>query len=257
MIMKKNAVITVMLIALAVVLAAAGALCGAVVHVAADPNFYARDSRLAVAGYMKLDVGPDGLSGEDEAAVTRYIGLTREEQEDVAWRFALYVRTPGATFEEFDILQAHEKQHMRDVRDLIVLADRVSQAALTLAAILAIAGAWTGAGLRRRGRTGLLGVLCGIGLLALIAVGFALAMNVAGFERLFVLMHKLLFTNRYWLLNPSTDILIRMMPQPLFELALSRVLARACAAFAVSAAVLAALHAIVGGMIRRHLSQKH
>ena len=254
--MKKNAAVTVLLIAAAVVLAALGALCGAVVHVAADPNFYARDSRLAVARYMGLEPGEDGLTDEDEAAVTRYVGLTREEQEEFAWRFALNVRLPGATFADFEILQAHEQQHMRDVRDLIVLSERVARVCTTLAAILAIAAAWTGTGLARRLRTGLLGAVCGIGLLALSAGGFALAMNTAGFERLFVLMHKMLFTNDLWLLNPSTDILIRMMPQPLFEMALLRVIARAGASFGAAALVLAALYGLVGGMIRRNVAQK-
>ena len=73
--MKKNAVVTGALIALAVLLAAFGALCGAVTHVAADPNFYARDSRLAVAQYMKLDVGEGGLSEEDEAVLKELLGL--------------------------------------------------------------------------------------------------------------------------------------------------------------------------------------
>ena len=253
--MKRSAHVTTLLLALAVVLAAVGALCGAVVHVAADPGFYVDDSRLAVAEYLGREVGEDGLTQLDENAVTGYVGLTREEQEDVAWRFALYVRTPGATFEEFDILQAHEKQHMRDVRDLIVLAENVAKMCTTLAAILAIAAAWTGVGLKRRLRAGLTGALCGVLLLALIAGGFALAMRIAGFERLFVRMHELLFTNRYWLLNPSTDILIRMMPQPLFERALSRVAARAGTSFAAAALVLAALYALIGGMIRRNLAE--
>ena len=254
--MKQWPKLTILLIAAAVALAAVGALCGAVVHVSADPNFYARDSRLAVARYMGLEPGEDGLTGEDEAAVTRYVGLTREEQEEFAWRFALSVRTPGATFADFEILQAHEQQHMRDVRDLIVLADRVARECTTLAAIFAIAAAWTGAGLARRLRVGLLGALCGIGVLALVAGGFALAMNTAGFERLFVLMHEMLFTNDLWLLNPSTDILIRMMPQPLFEAALLRVIAQAGASFAAVALALAALYGLVGGMIRRNVSKE-
>ena len=254
--MKRGPVITVLLIAIAAQLAAAGALCGAVVRVAADPNFYARDSRLAVAQELGLDVGEDGLSEADEAAVTNYVGLTREEQEEFAWRFALNVRLPGATFADFDILQAHEQQHMRDVRDLIVLAEKAAKGCTTLAAILVIVAAWTGAWLARRLRTGLLGVACGGGVLALIAGGAVLAMNTVGFERLFILMHEMLFTNRYWLLNPSTDMLIRMMPQPLFETALSRVLAQAGASFAGVALALAAVYGIVGGMIRRNMAEE-
>lgn len=41
---------------------------------------------------------------------------------------------------------------------------------------------------------------------------------------MFVGMHRMLFINDNWLLNPATDILIRMMPQNLFETALADVL---------------------------------
>ena len=32
----------------------------------------------------------------------------------------------------------------------------------------------------------------------------------------FVLLHKLLFTNDLWLLNPQTDLLIALMPEGMF-----------------------------------------
>ena len=247
---------TVLLIAIAIMLAALSALCGAVVHVSADPELYGNESRLAVAKYLGREVGQEGLSELDETAVTKYVGLSREEQEDVAWKFALNVRLPGATFADFDILNEREQQHMRDVRDLIVLADRVSQASAFVAALLVVAAAWTGAGLAHRARTGLLGALCGMGALALIAGAFLLAMNTAGFERLFVLMHQTLFANDLWLLNPSTDILIRMMPQPLFEMALGSVLRGALARFGVVLALLTAAHLIIGGIVRRNLTER-
>ena len=253
--MKQLSKTTVLLVALSVMLAALGAFCGAAYGMATDASFYVDDSRLAVARYLGREIGEDGLTELDETAVTKYVGLTREEQTAFADETARQMGQANATF-ELELLQAHEQQHMRDVRDLILLADGVARASLTFAAILAIAAAWTGANLARRKRTGLLGALCGIGLLALIAGAFVLAMNTAGFERLFYGMHELLFTNRYWLLNPSTDILIRMMPQPLFEMALVRLLADTGIRFAVVLAILAALYAIIGGMIRRNVTER-
>ena len=32
------------------------------------------------------------------------------------------------------------------------------------------------------------------------------------FNRLFILFHRIAFTNDLWLLNPRTDLLIRLMP---------------------------------------------
>ena len=69
-------------------------------------------------------------------------------------------------------------------------------------------------------------------------------------------MHELLFTNDLWLMNPETDVLIRMMPQLLFERAAVSVAQRAGISFAVICALLAAVYLVVGGMIRRNLSER-
>lgn len=47
-------------------------------------------------------------------------------------------------------------------------------------------------------------------------------------------MHRMLFINDNWLLNPATDILIRMMPQNLFETALADVLGQFARALVLS-----------------------
>ena len=49
-----------------------------------------------------------------------------------------------------------------------------------------------------------LGLLVGIGSLA------------GGFDRMFLLFHKISFTNDFWQLNPSRDALIAMFPQGVF-----------------------------------------
>ena len=44
------------------------------------------------------------------------------------------------------------------------------------------------------------------------------------FNRLFYLLHELLFTNDLWLLNPQTDLLIALMPEGMFMFLARRVL---------------------------------
>ena len=39
---------------------------------------------------------------------------------------------------------------------------------------------------------------------------------VADFDGLFLTFHRLAFRNDLWLLNPRTDLLIRLMPEDLF-----------------------------------------
>ena len=54
-----------------------------------------------------------------------------------------------------------------------------------------------------------------LGFLSLIAAGLALWAAV-NFDGLFVTFHRAAFRNERWLLNPRTDLLIRLMPEEMF-----------------------------------------
>lgn len=47
-------------------------------------------------------------------------------------------------------------------------------------------------------------------------VGVLITSILINFQQTFILMHKLIFTNKLWLMNYQTDLLIRMMPNQLF-----------------------------------------
>lgn len=242
--MKKLSLVTGLLAALMIVLLAAGVLLGAVCDLATDQTLYAAQSRAAVAQQLGL---------ADDAQVTAYIGLTEAEQEDAAAGIALYMAS-AAEGETLDLpmLSERERLHMQDVRGLI----RLAQGGYRLCVTLAVVIAWTGARLRRRHRAVLAGAACGVGVLILVALGVTLALNTVGFERLFVGVHRLLFANDLWLLNPETDILIRMMPETLFERAFGALLLRTAEVFGIALAMLAAVYAVIGGMIRRNVSER-
>lgn len=245
--MKEMTWLTHVLAALMVILAFVGALCGAVETIATDADFYCGQSRAAVMDTLgvtdELDVS---------AQTTAYIGLTDEEQNVFAEEIVLFMK--GETDVQPEILNEKEQQHMRDVRGLIQLAQKVSQGCVTLAAALAVVAAWTGARRKRGGM--LLGALAGLGIVALIALIVYALMHTQGFEQMFVFMHELLFTNDLWLLNPQTDILIRMMPQLLFERAGMKVVSMALQNFLITDILLMLVYTLVSGMIRRHLSEK-
>lgn len=246
--MKRLPFVTGLLAALAVILAALGALGGAVIDAATDETLYAEASRAAVAQEMRL-------SSEEE--ITAYIGLSAQEQKQAATQIVLYMAY-GDAREALDlpILNEREQLHMRDVCALIGLVRRGYQLCIPLAAALAVALAWTGARLRRKNRVVLLGALCGLGVLVACALGLALALRAVGFEALFVGMHRILFTNDLWLLNPETDVLIRMMPRTLFENAGVAVLLEAAKLFGVALILLAGVYAAVAGMIGRHILER-
>ncbi|MBR5960640.1 MAG: DUF1461 domain-containing protein [Clostridia bacterium] len=106
--------------------------------------------------------------------------------------------------------QAHEAAHMADCRELIGLAGTLRW--VTGAAALLLAGA--GFLLRKRGAFagGMMTGLCAAGLLFAGIAVWALV----NFDGLFVTFHRIAFTNEGWLLNPRTDLLIRLMPVNFF-----------------------------------------
>ena len=230
------------LVCLAVLLAALGAVLGAVRSVAVDETLYGAQARLAVMDEL-------GLASEAEASAV--IGLDAPAQDELARRIAKSMAQPEADF-AFEPLNEREQAHMRDVHALIQAAQRAAQLCVGIAAGLAVAAAWTGARLRRRRRAVLLGGACAVVLFAIAAC----AGMRGGFTPAFYRMHELLFTNDLWLMNPETDVLIRMMPQLLFERAAVSVAQRAGVSFAVICALLAAVYLVVGGMIRRNLSER-
>ena len=238
-----NRWISALFAALVVVLAAVGALCSAVISVATDETFYAEQSRAAV-GQM--------LGTQDEDAITAYIGLDAQEQAQVAQQIVIYMANAGeGDALGLEVLNERETIHMADVRRLIALCETVRTLCVSLAAGLAVVLAWTCARIKKR--VLLVGAACGAGLVLLAALAVEIGLNTAGFERLFVGMHERLFTNDLWLLNPQTDILIRMMPGTLFEQGLLQVIRLAVGAFGAMIVLLAAVYGVISGMIRRHL----
>lgn len=240
--MKKTAWITGVLTGLMVLLAALGALGMAVKNIAGDETLYAAQSRQAV-------MQAHGFS--TEAEVTAYIGLEETAQQDAAGKLAAYVT--GGADELPTVLNENERAHMRDVRGIVVTMADMGRMCLTLAAALAVVTAWTGAKQKRR-LPGILGTLAAVGLLALLAAGTAGMAASGGFERMFVAMHEVLFDNELWLMNPETDILIRMMPTQLFEQAFWVAINQALRVLLIVWAMLLAVQEIVTNMIRRHVS---
>ena len=117
---------------------------------------------------------------------------------------------------------AREQAHMADVRGLIALARAVAFAALC--AGLALLG-W---GLFFAGKASLpgpetingkqafrQGVRLGLAGLALLASGLAV-WAILNFDGFFVTFHRLAFTNDLWLMDPRTDLIIRLMPTSFF-----------------------------------------
>ena len=243
--MNKMAWITGILTGAMLLLAALGALGTAVTDIAGDEAFYTAQSRQAV-------MEEKGFTSQEQ--VSAYIGLDEVQQAQLGRELAAYV-TGKADALTADALNEKEQRHMADVRGIVLALAGMGKTCLTLAAALAVAAAWTGAKLKRRRLPRLLGGLAALLLLALPVLLVASGIAGGGFAQMFTAMHEALFDNDLWLMDPRTDILIRMMPQTLFEQALLDVTSRAMRTLLIVWVALLALHGIVGSMIRRHLTE--
>ena len=247
-VMKKLSWITGILTCLMVLFAALGAVCGTIDQIATDENFYGGMSRAAVAKYLNVENDP-----QISTKVTEYIGLDDAQQTVFAGEMAAFMA--GETDAQPEILNEKEQQHMLDVRNLTQAAAGMSKTYLTVAAILAVLSAWTGAKLTRRMLPMLAGGLGAVGVIMLLVQGVMNEVASSGFAQLFVQMHETLFTNDLWLMDPQTDILIRMMPQPLFEQALLNGASIALRMLVIVLVMLFAVNFIIESMLCRHVTK--
>ena len=118
-----------------------------------------------------------------------------------------------------EFFNAREIAHMEDVRDLFLGGLLIRRIGIGVAAVYAVLLAiWSK---KDRDRKSLLksavpGTLC-IGTGAFFAATLAIAAVVASdFSRYFVVFHHIFFDNDLWILNPATDLLINIVPEPFF-----------------------------------------
>lgn len=134
--------------------------------------------------------------------------------------------------------QAHEADHMADCRGLIRLAGTLRWGFGAAALILACLGLVPG----KFRRTCAGGMLAGLGTAGVLGTA-AVLWGLADFDGLFTAFHRIAFSNDGWLLDPRTDLLIRLMPTAFFTDLALRILT-----VVLAAALLAGLAA---GLIRR------
>ncbi len=111
-----------------------------------------------------------------------------------------------------EFFNAREIAHMEDVRGLFLAAIAIRRICLLLIAVCVAAMAALKADIRRV----LPRTIC-----AGTALFFALLAALAGiistdFSKYFVVFHKIFFNNDLWLLDPTTDLLINIVPEPFF-----------------------------------------
>ena len=153
----------------------------------------------------------DGIYRELQEAngLPEAAGVTQEEMERLDGMLAGYLAGDEAALDGSPFNEK-ELAHMRDVLGLFDLARAVRNALFVAAAVLLAAGLWLSRGAR-------LLPMCFIGLAALVLPLGAFALwAAADFSSAFTFFHETLFTNDLWLLDPETDLLLRLLPEQFF-----------------------------------------
>jgi len=137
--------------------------------------------------------------------------------------------------EGHELFNTKEKAHMIDVKNLFILGRRVNTILfIILLLILIFYLSYDKNGMKKyflKCSAITLSIILGIWLIIVI-------LAMIDFAAFWTTFHKVFFTNDLWLLNPTTDLLIRMMPQRFFARVVIHILARFLASYVLIIAIL-------------------
>lgn len=160
-----------------------------------------------------------GFREHNASAVT---GVSLRELDLAAEDIARYFEDDRSTLrilvdingQEVSLFNQEETDHMRDVKTLVRAVYRLSEASLVI--LIGYTGGvvlWSRErSVRDLARYALLGI--GVGVVFVGAVG---AFALTGFDRAWTAFHEVAFRNDFWQLDPDTDRLIQMFPEPFWE----------------------------------------
>ena len=172
---------------------------------------------LAIAIYLPATNNRLMLHLMERWAPAEDTGLPAEEYPGMVEMITDYLRGGNEPFQYtytmngMDYLAFHdyEQQHMEDVQDLFRLCRFVAWLG-TGAAIL------YGFALRKNRQWFSPRTMLGTLLTELVAVTLIAVVSVLNFDGVFEFIHRIAFNNQLWMLNPRTDMLIRLMPSGFF-----------------------------------------
>ncbi len=163
-------------------------------------------------GWYEKEYEKYGVLSELEMEMSDVMEVTEEMMEYLHGdRENLVVNTVVAG-EEREFFNDREKAHMVDVLKLFLGGFRMRTIAIIVAAAALAGVVLTKGSLKRMMPKAFLigtGVIIGI-------TGIVGALFVSDFNKYFIMFHHMFFDNDLWLLDPDTDLMIRMLPEGFF-----------------------------------------
>ena len=160
-----------------------------------------------------LRAAPPAVSGLPEKDYAGVGAMTAEylTGKRAEFQYVAAEEDPNGACRRREVFQAHEAAHMADCRGLIALDGWVCAGSLAVCAVCGAAGGFCG----RARRLFLQGA--GWGLAGFFGIAVVLGIWAAvDFDGLFVAFHRVAFPQGGWVLDPRTDLLIRLMPVSFF-----------------------------------------
>ncbi len=172
-------------------------------------RFLASDTGYLEGGLRRHDAAEntDIALGELDYAVASIVRYFEDDAETLR----ILVFTGG---EETVLFSKEETIHMEDVKGLMRTIFRANEVALGFVlAYVAGAALWSG---ERSGRDLAKETLAAVGVGGAAGV-FVGILAIVGFESAWERLHEIIFTNDFWLLDPSRDRLIQMFPESFWQ----------------------------------------
>jgi integral membrane protein (TIGR01906 family) len=115
---------------------------------------------------------------------------------------------------QVSLFNPRETTHLEDVKDRFRVMNRVQELSILYVLVYVAAVVLWAREVSLRG----LAVRMAIGsALVLVAIGIVGGIGLAGFDSAWEEFHRLIFSNDFWRLNPTTDHLIQMFPPAFWE----------------------------------------
>ena len=159
-------------------------------------------------------VGTDGslyYTEQMKAGILPEAGICDAALRTLDGSLAQYLSGDAGALQPGDPFNEREMAHMADCYSLFELLRKVRSRLIPWAIVLILGGAYV---LRDRRRIRLCAWLAP--LILLLPLGAFALYAALNFDAVFTLFHEVLFSNDLWLLDPQTDLLIRICPESMF-----------------------------------------